>query len=261
MRGGWAGAIPWRDDLRARVERLLRDDSTSYLALAGGGDLFLALKDQKPKQRPFLVGVTDLHDGVGERVVLDPAALDPSGETTIDWFVPSPDGGRVAVSLSEHGDEDGTLHVFDVADGRDVCEPIPHVNVVGGSMAWRGDGTGFWYTLPGDPAGLRQQVWARDLEAGSDRLDLDGPFAEPQIAENFLTSSADGRWVLDRVQKGDGSEWQIFLRAQDPEATWWQVADLPDRCVPAVLGDDALYLLSRHDAPRGQVLRLPLRRG
>ena len=182
-------AIPWRDDLRARVERLLRDDSTSYLTLAAGGDLFLALKDQKPKQRPFLVALTDLHDLADERVVLDPTELDPSGETTIDWFVPSPGGRRVAVSLSEHGDEDGTLHVYDVADGRDVCEPIPHVNVMGGSMAWRGDGTAFWYTLPGDPAGLRQQVWVRDLEAGTDRLDLDGPFADERIAENFLSSS------------------------------------------------------------------------
>ena len=63
------------------------------------------------------------------------------------------------------------------------------------------------------------------------------------------------------MQKGDGGEWQLFLRAQDPDATWWQVADLPDRCVLAVLGDDALHLLSRHDAPRGQVLRLPLRHG
>ncbi|MFZ2013670.1 MAG: hypothetical protein WAV00_07615 [Nocardioides sp.] len=41
-------AIPWRDQLRARVERLLRDDSTSYGALAGGGDLFFALKDRSP---------------------------------------------------------------------------------------------------------------------------------------------------------------------------------------------------------------------
>ncbi len=254
-------AIPWRDELRARVERLLRDDSTSYGALAGGGDLFFALKDQKPKQRPFLVTLTDLHDVAGERVVLDPTELDPTGETNIDWFVPSPDGSRVAVSLSEHGDEDGTLHVYDVVDGREVCDPIPHVNVMGGSMAWRGDGTGFWYTLPGDPAGLRQQVRWHDLADGTDRLDLDGPFADAEIAENFLSSSPDGRWVLDPVQKGDGGEWQIFVRAQDPDATWWQVADLPDRCILAVLGDDALYLLSRHDAPRGQVLRLPLRQG
>jgi prolyl oligopeptidase len=254
-------AIPWRPALRERVERLLRDDSTTYLDLSSGGDLFFAQKDQKPRQRPFLVALTKLDDAGSERVVLDPIVLDPSGETSIDWFVPSPDGRLVAVSLSEHGDEDGTLHVLDVASGEHASAPIPHVNVMGGSMAWRADGAAIWYTLPGDPAGLRQQVWFRDLGAGTDRLDLDGPFADPQIAENFLSSSRDGRWVLDRVQKGDGGEWQLFVRSQDDSAPWWQVADIPDRCVHAVLGDDALYLLSRHDAPRGKVLRLPLHPG
>jgi len=39
------------------------------------------------------------------------------------------------------------------------------------------------------------------------------------------------------------------------------VADIPDRCVQAVLGDDALYLLSQRDVSRGEVLRLPLRPG
>ena len=253
-------AIPWRGDLRARIERLLRDDATSYQGLASGGDRFFALKDQKPHQRPFLVMLTDLDDAGTERVVVDPTALDASGETTIDWFVPSPDGSRVAVSLSEHGDEDGTLHVYDVDSGSEVCTPIAHVNVMGGSTAWRADGGGLWYTLPGDPEGFQQQVWFRDLTTSTDRLDLDGPFADPRIAENFLTSSPDGRWVLDRVQKGDGGEWQAFVRSQ--EGPWWQVADLADRCVLAVLGDDdALYLLSRRDAPRGKVLRLALRPG
>ena len=143
-------AIPWRPDLRARVEGLLRAASTEYLLLNAGGDLFFALKEQRPRQRPLLVALTDLDDPATERVVLDPMEVDPSGETNIDWFVPSPDGSRVAVSLSEHGDEDGTLHVYDVASGEHVGAPIPHVNVMGGSMTWRHDSGALWYTLPAE---------------------------------------------------------------------------------------------------------------
>jgi prolyl oligopeptidase len=254
-------AIPWRPALRARVEELLRDDSTTYGNLSGGGGLVFALKEQRPRQRPLLVSLTDLDDLGTERVVLDPVEVDPSGETNIDWFVPSPDGSRVAVSLSEHGNEDGTLHVYDVASGEHVGTPIPHVNVMGGSVTWRHDGAALWYTLPADPAGFEQQVWFRDLTTGADSVDLTGPFAEPKISENFLTSSPDGRWVMDRVQRGDGGEWQVFVRSQDGAVDWWQVADIPDRCIHAVLGHDALYLLSRDGAPRGQVLRLPLEPG
>ena len=118
--------------------------------------------------------LADLDDIATERVVVDPNVIDPSGETNIDFFVPSPDGERVAVSLSEHGTEDGTLHVYDVASGEVVGEPIPHVNLMGGSVAWRHDGSGFWYTLPADPEGFRQQVWFRELAGAPDRVDLAG---------------------------------------------------------------------------------------
>ena len=253
--------IPWRNALRARVEQLLKAERTTYKRLRAGGSTFFALKTQTPRQQPFLVTLIDLDDPATEHVVVDPDALDPSGGTVIDFFVPSPDGKQVAVSLSEHGTEDGSLYVYDVSSGKAVGEPIPHVNLMGGSVAWRHDGSGFWYTRCADPAGFRQQVWFREFGGAADRADLAGGFADEQIAENFLSASPDGRWAMDRVQKGDGGEWQIFLRSQDAGGSWWQVAGIPDKCVHAVLGADALYLLSRRDAPHGKVLRLPLTEG
>jgi len=49
--------------------------------------------------------------------------------------------------------------------------------------------------------------------------------------------------------------------AKSADGSWWQVADIPDKCVQAVPGTDALYLLSFRDAPHGTVLRLPLASG
>ncbi len=253
--------IPWRDALRARVEQVMKAETTMYRQLTSGGNTFFALKVQTPRQQPFLVALTDLDDPATERVVVDPGAIDPSGETTIDFFVASPDGSQVAVSLSEHGSEDGSLYVYDTDSGKVVDEPIPHVNLMGGSVAWRHDGAGFWYTRCADPAGFRQQVWFRELGHPPDQVDLAGGFADERIAENKLSASPDGRWVMDQVQKGDGGEWQVFLRDQSADGSWWQVAGIPDRCVHAVLGTDALYLLSRRGAPHGKVLRLPVTGG
>jgi prolyl oligopeptidase len=253
--------IPWRDALRARVGQLLKAERTTYKHLRSGGSTVFAMKVQTPRQRPFLVALTDLDDPASERVVVDPDAIDPSGETAIDFFVPSPDGTRVAVSLSEHGTEDGSLHIYDVDSGKVVDEPIPHVNLMGGSVAWRHDGSGFWYTRCADPAGFRQQVWFREFGGAPDHVDLAAGFADERIAEHFLSASPDGRWVMDRVQKGDGGEWQVFLRSQRGDGSWWQVAGIPDKCVQVVLGTDALYLLSRRDAPHGKVLRLPVTDG
>ncbi len=253
--------IPWRDALRTRVEQLLKAEMTTYKGLLSGGSTFFALKVQTPRQQPFLVALTDVDDLATERVVVDLDAIDPSGETAIDFFVPSPDGKRVAVSLSEHGTEDGSLHVYDVENGEVVDEPIPHVNLMGGSVAWRHDSSAFWYTRCADSAGFRQQVWLREVGGTPDRVDLASGFADERIAENYLSTSSDGRWVMDRVQKGDGGEWQIFLRSQSADSAWWQVADIPDKCVHAVLGTDALFLLSRRNAPHGKVLRLPVTEG
>src|SRR5229473_1428656 len=127
--------IPWRDALRARVEQLLKAERTTYKRLVSGGSTFFALKVQSPRQQPFLVALTDLDDPGTERVVVEPDVIDPSGETAIDFFVPSPDGTHVAVSLSEHGTEDGSLYIYDARSGTVADEPIPHVNLMGGSVA------------------------------------------------------------------------------------------------------------------------------
>src|SRR5258706_5980387 len=110
--------IPWRDALRARAEQLLKAETTTYKRLVSGGRAFFALKVQMPRQQPFLVALTDLDDPWTERVVVDPDAIDPSGAIAIDFFVPVPDRKHVAVSLSEHGTEDGSLHGYDVESGR-----------------------------------------------------------------------------------------------------------------------------------------------
>lgn len=263
-------SIAAREPIRRRVAQLLTVESTAYDRLDRGGPTYFAVKTQPPRQQPFLVALTRLNDPTQERVLLDPNALDPSGATTIDWYVPSPDGSLVAVSLSQHGTEDGTLQVLDSSSGEPVDVRIPRVNsgTAGGSLAWRGDSRGFWYTrhpgpgaVPEEDLGFCQEVWFHELGTppDDDRPQLSGEmFAEPRIAESVLSAAADGRWVMARVQKGDGGEWQVFVRPQQGSAGWRLVADLEDRCIDAVFGTDVLFVLSVKGAPRGRVLALPL---
>ncbi len=262
-------ALPGYDQIRRRAEEILKADSTSYAGPKRAGATYFALRYQPPKQQPFLVALTDLGDASTERVLVDPNDIDASGATTIDWYAPSPDGRLVAVSLSSHGTEDGTLHLYDSATGDVVDVQIPRVNTgtAGGSMAWRGDSAGFWYTrhpAPGERSedgGFFQEVWFHEIGSTTDdRRDLAGVFADDRVVENFLSSSPDGRWALDRAQKGDGREWQLFVRSQDGGG-WWMLADIPDKIVGASFGPDAIFLLSLKDAPHGRILRLPMSPG
>ena len=268
-------ALPAYEAVRARVAEVVKAESVSWGGWVSGprlgGSTYFVLKREPPKQQRFLVALTDLDDAASAVTIVDPNTIDETGATTIDWFAPSPDGRLVAVSLSSHGTEEGTLHLIDVESGELVDVAIPRVNggTMGGSLAWAGDSSAFWYTrgpAPGERAdddlSFYQEIWRHDLgePLDRDRRDQPVPVADEKIAEHNLSASPDGRWVLDHVQRGDGGEWQLFLRPQDG-GDWWQVADIPDKCVEAVFEDDALYLLSRAGAPRGQVLRLPLAEG
>ena len=70
--------------------------------------------------------------------LLDPAALDPSGLTTLDAWSPSRDGRLLAYQLSSGGDEESVLHVLDVDTGEHGRGAAgPHALLVGGLAARR----------------------------------------------------------------------------------------------------------------------------
>ena len=259
--------LPGRSAIRKRVTQLLSWESPAYYALEERAGLLFALKQQPPRQQPMLVLLRTAQDTKGERVLLDPGVLDPTGHTAIDWFIPSPDGKRVAVSLSKGGTESGDVHVYDVASGRPLTgEVVPRVNggTAGGSLAWTGDGKGFFYTRyprgderPEADRDFFQQVYFHALgkPTQEDTYALGKDF--PRIAMTTLHTSEDGRHVSALVANGDGGEYALYLRG--PEGHWTQVSRFEDKVVEARFGQDgALYALSRQGAPRGKVLRLPL---
>ena len=199
-------------------------------------------------------------------MVLDPNALDTKGTTTIDWFAPSLDGKHVAISISQGGSEDGTLHIYETATGKALPDAIAHVQypTAGGSAAWNADGTGIYYTrfprkgerLDAD-LNFYQQIYFHKVGAPDtgDTYSLGKEF--PRIAEIKLEAARDGKYVLATVANGDGGDFAHYLLG--PDGNWKQLTQFSDQVKAARLGrDNALYLLSRANAPRGKILRLPL---
>jgi len=148
MARAFLDSLPMRKAVLRRVDALTKSQSPSWSDLTYAGGSWFATKNQPPRQQPLLVRIGSLDDLRTERVVLDPNVLDPSGETAIDYFVPSHDGMKVLVSLSKRGSESGTGYVYDAKAGKSLGEEIPGVNggTAGGSVAWNADGTGFWRT-------------------------------------------------------------------------------------------------------------------
>lgn len=262
-------ALPDRPKIRARVAELMSNRAPSWYGLVaiGSGSGVLALERHPPKQQQLLVAFADPAKPA-ERVVLDPNELDPSGHTAIDFFVPSLDGKRVGVSLSTGGSESGDVHVYDLATGKPLPDVVPRVNggTAGGSMAWNGDGSGFYYTRyphdgerPAEDLDFYQQIYFHKLgtPVASDVYVLGKEF--PRIAEVVLRTSKDGRSVLATVGNGDGGEYALYVieARGDGRGRAVQVSKFADKLIHGEFAPDGtLYVISHQGAPKGAVLRL-----
>ncbi|WP_457447720.1 prolyl oligopeptidase family serine peptidase [Roseateles sp. P5_E4] len=258
------GKLPARQPMFDWLMKQATASSSAYYDLhATPGQLF-ALYNQPPRQQPMLAVLGQDADPAKARVVLDPNTLNPKGTTAIDWYVPSPTGKLVAVSMSENGSEDGSLHIVDVATGKDVDKVILNVQYPtgGGSLAWREDGSGFWYTrYPGakEPAERQhfyQQIYYHRVgdDPAKDVYVLGKDF--PRVAEIALDARPGAPGVIASVANGDGGEFAHYLIARDGRIR--QVTRFEDKVVAAALGPDGLYLISRQGAPRGKLLKLAL---
>jgi prolyl oligopeptidase len=259
-------ALPSRDALRARITALLTHKSAAHFALVQRGGVLFAMKFQPPRQQPMLVVLPSVDEPSTARVLVDPMQLDPSGHTTLDFFVPSLDGKKVAVSLSKDGTESGDVTVYDVATGQPLPgEVVPRVNggTAGGSLSWNGEGTGFFYTRyprgeerPAEDRKFFQQVYFHKLGTPTDQDTYALGKDAPRIATFRLETSEDGKHVLAVLGNGDGGEYALYLRG--PQGTWTQLSTFEDKLTDAMFGGEVLYALSRQDAPRGKLLRIPL---
>ena len=258
--------LPSRPAIQDRLKQLITTGSASYFYLTFRAGMLFAMKYQPPQQQPMLVVLRSADDPASAKVIFDPNAASAKGSLAVDFYVPSFGGKYVAAALSENGSEDSSAHIFEVATGKELSDVVPRVNFAtgGGSIAWKADNSGFYYTrypqgterAPED-ANFYQQVYFHKLgtDPKQDAYVIGKDF--PRIAEIQLHTSDDGRWLLVAVANGDGGQFAHYL--MDSAGKWTQLTHFEDGIVSVKFGvDPALYLLSRKDAPRGQILRLPL---
>jgi prolyl oligopeptidase len=203
---------PGRATLTRRLDALLGIGSIS-VPVERHGRIFCVARRGRQNQGALIV-----REGDVDRTLLDPAALDPSGLTALDWWYPSTHGTYVACGLSRNGDERSTLHLIDTARAATFGETIPWTRYA--SLAWLPDERGFFYTRypPGEDYG--QGVYLHALGANwEDDPHVFGAGRAPE--ETYVpTLSRDGRYLSVSAQRGWAAN-DLFvadLRAAEPYA-------------------------------------------
>jgi prolyl oligopeptidase len=191
---GQLDVLPSRESLRRRFDELLSIGWIGAPVEAGERLFFLARSGSLDQ------AVLSVREDGRDRVLVDPAALDRSGLTALDWWYPSPAGTYIAFGLSHSGDERSTLAVLDVASGERMSEVIPNTRAA--TVAWLPDESAFYYTrFPAD-SNYSMRLFRHELGTPWTQDAL--VFGEGRAAEDWLTVSLseNGRWLLVRVQRG-----------------------------------------------------------
>ena len=197
------------------------------------------------------------------RVLIDPARLDDSGLTTVEWFSPSPDGRLLAYGTYRSGDEMTTLHLLDVDSGKLRDVEIPDKTQ---SPDWLPDSSGFVYQNLKD----RKDPYTGQIlfhRLGTDRTRDTRLFRQFTKAENeklattwgpYGSLSRDGRWLVLGywIDTKSNDLWLVdfarFLMIGKVEKI--VVTAGVDGLATATVIDDTLFIHTTKGAPKGRIV-------
>ena len=201
--------------------------------------------------------------GTGERALLDPMKIDPSGSTTLDSWQPDKEGRLVAYQLSEGGDEESVLRVMDAATSEVVEGPIDRCRY--SPIAWLPGGKAFYYVrrLPADavPPGEDQyhrRVYLHELGTPTEQDAL--IFGAGMDKTNYydVSVSRDGRWLTVAASRGTAPRndlWLADLTSSEPARPDFSVVQegLDAQSRVHAGRDGRLYVFTDYAAPRGRL--------
>ena len=183
-------------------------------ALLGTGDVSAPfwrgerrfLTRRLPEQEHAVLLVVEA-DGT-ERVLVDPARIDPSGTTTLDSWQPSKEGDRLAYLISEAGTEEAVLYVIDVDTAERIEGPITRARYT--SIAWLPGGETYYYvrkprpgTVPEGEEQYHRRVLLHKVGTDPDAEDVE-IFGAGQPKTNYygVSVTRDGRWLALDMNPG-----------------------------------------------------------
>jgi prolyl oligopeptidase len=250
----WLDARPERAAVRDRLEGLLGAGLVTVPVLRGGR-AFLERR-RGDQQHPVLL-VREA--GGTERTLVDPSALAEDDTVTLDGWVPSLEGERLAYFLSQGGDEEAALWVLDVTSGEVVEGPIDRTRYC--PLAWLPGGEAFYYgrRLPADavPEGeapFHRRVWRHRVGADPDGDELVFGEGREKTEYHSLRVSLDGRWLLVGAAAGTAPRNDLYIADLAGDGVLRPIQEGLDAETDGRVGTDGrLYLHSNLDAPRYRV--------
>lgn len=243
--------LPGRAAIRKRLETLL-DIGMIGSPRPAKGRYFHTRREGKQNQ-PILY-VREGLQGT-DRILIDPNVLARDGTVALDWWYPSRDGALVAYGLSRNGSEQSTLHIREVATGKDLGDEIPRTRYA--SVAWLPDDKGFYYTrypaigsVPKGEENYHHHVYFHRL--GTNPASDPKIFGQGRPAEDMpsVALSPGGRWLIVTEHQGWAKS-EVYLRdLGQADSSFVPVVENVPAVYEVVAHNNRLYVRTNENAPR-----------
>jgi prolyl oligopeptidase len=240
-----------RSILRQRLDELSQIGSLTEVSV-GGPYVFYRRREGTENQPILYVRPTD---GGAERALIDVNTMSEKGTIALDWYVPSHDGRYLAYGLSPNGSEISTLHVLEVASGKELGEAITPARAA--AVAWLADDSGFYYGRPKDgrvAAGkelydirIYRHTLGSHVEGDGDPMvfGADDGLAEAEIPEAVV--SDDDRFVAYVVTRGE-SKTDFWLEDRAAKGKPVRITDAREAIYNPQIYKGVLYVLTNDGA-------------
>jgi len=211
-------------------------------------------------------------DDKGERKIVDVAALRAANggkPYAINYFLPSPDGTKVAVGISQGGSENASIWVYEAATGARLAGPVDRARF--GATAWSEDANTVYFIrlkqlAKGEPEidtykDAELDAWDLKTEPKSilGTVTHHAPQFKPD--ETPALAIAPGAPLAAALDiNGVQNEIEFYLAPKesvsDPKVAWKPFVTRADDINAFEMRGDEIFLLSHKNAPTFQILHV-----
>ncbi len=257
----YLATLPRRAQFESRIRELYNFERMGTPRKAGSRYFY---SRNTGLQNQSTLWVRDGLSGDG-RMLLDPNTWAKDGATALAEWAPSDDGRYLAYAVQDGGSDWRTIKVVDATTGRELPDRVEWAKFT--SIAWKPDGSGFFYSRFEKPAegakfqslNLNQQVWFHRIGTAQtvDKLVYTTPDTPKRGHGAQVTD--DGRWVVISTWEGTDPKAEISvarLTADGVGPVRKLIAGLEHNWdLAGSVGDDFWFVTDK-GAPKGRIVRV-----
>lgn len=187
--------------------------------------------------------------------ILDPNTLSADGTVALSGWTPSRDGARIVYLTSEAGSDAQTLHIYDVATGKDLADKIENCRFTG--ILWDKDShESFQYTYPTHDdtrrTCVKHHVIGEDVSA--DKKIMEMPEENSFVSPSRLTT-AKYEWMWNGI--GTDKNMGLLFRPFGSDEPFKELLAPKITSIEPVheYDDGSILAVTTKDAPRGRLVR------